>query len=105
MQERSVPKGTQVITQGEKGEEILLVYKGQLSCFKSNDKGTEQQFIMKYESGDIFGELALLYNAPRAATIIADTDSVLYSLDRTSFNYIVKDSIINKRNNFFNFLS
>jgi len=39
-----------------------------------------------------FGELALLYNAPRAASILATTECVLFSLDRECFNAIVKDS-------------
>jgi CRP-like cAMP-binding protein len=34
----------------------------------------------------------LLYNAPRAATIKAKTDSILWSLDRETFNNIVKDA-------------
>lgn len=44
-----------------------------------------------YVPGEAFGELALLYNAPRAASIIAKTDAVLFSLDRQTFNNIVKD--------------
>jgi len=35
-----------------------------------------------YKAGEAFGELALLYNAPRAATIIAKTNAVLFELDR-----------------------
>lgn len=48
--------------------------------------------MKKYEPGDAFGELALLYNAPRAATIKADNNCVLWALDRLTFNHIVKDS-------------
>jgi CRP-like cAMP-binding protein len=40
----------------------------------------------------MFGELALLYNVPRAATITAIEKCVLWSLDRETFNNIVKDA-------------
>jgi cAMP-dependent protein kinase regulator len=55
--------------------------------------GEEQpKHLKNYEPGDSFGELALLYNAPRAATIISKTDSDLWVLDRNTFNHIVKDA-------------
>jgi len=38
-----------------------------------------------------------LYNAPRAATIIAKSDSTLFALDRQTFNHIVKDAAAKKR--------
>ena len=52
-----------------------------------------------------FGELALLYNAPRAASIKGKTSSVLYALDRETFNLIVKDAVIKRRELFVKFLS
>jgi cAMP-dependent protein kinase regulator len=57
-----------------------------------------------YEAGDVFGELALLYNAPRAATIHSVENSLLWSLDRATFNAIVKDSAAKKREQFEDFL-
>jgi cAMP-dependent protein kinase regulator len=48
--------------------------------------------LKAYEPGDAFGELALLYNAPRAATIKAKSDCFLWVLDRNTFNHIVKDA-------------
>lgn len=50
-----------------------------------------------YKPGEAFGELALLYNAPRAATIISKGESVLFALDRQTFNNIVKDAAQKKR--------
>ena len=54
--------------------------------------------------GEGFGELALLYNAPRAATITANTPSVCWKLDRDTFNHIVKDAAQRKREKYDNFL-
>ena len=86
-----------VIKQGDDGAELFLVGEGTLDCFRVAKKGDDENKVKEYEPGDAFGELALLYNAPRAATIRAKTEAVLYSLDRDTFNLIVKDSAAKKR--------
>jgi cAMP-dependent protein kinase regulator len=55
--------------------------------------------------GESFGELSLLYNCPRAASIIAVTECRLWALDRATFNHIVKDSASKKREKYEQFLS
>jgi cAMP-dependent protein kinase regulator len=70
---------------------LFVVETGLLSCTKQFAGKSEPTFLKKYQPGDAFGELALLYNAPRAANITADTECVLWSLDRETFNHIVKD--------------
>lgn len=84
---------------------LFVVEEGQLDCYKTFAKGEEPKFLKTYEPGEAFGELALLYNAPRAATIIAKTDALCWELDRATFNHIVKDSAQKKRDKYDDFLA
>ena len=94
-----------VIKQNDDGNEVFIVSKGKLKCEKVFKEREEPKFLKEYVSGEVFGELALMYNAPRAATIIAVEDSQLFSLDRDTFNHIVKKATIDKRNHFHEFLN
>jgi cAMP-dependent protein kinase regulator len=90
--ERRFKQGETVINQGEQGDVLYLIESGTLDCYKTFDKDEGPKHLKIYEPGEAFGELALLYNAPRAATIIAKEDCILWALDRQTFNHIVKDA-------------
>lgn len=61
--------------------------------------------MKEYQPGESFGELALLYNAPRAATIICKSEICeLWSLDRNTFSYIIKSAVQKKREKYDDFL-
>jgi len=60
-------------------------------------KDGEDVYLKTYKPGESFGELALLYNAPRAASIKSNNNSVLFALDRECFNHIVKEAAVKKR--------
>lgn len=92
MAERNFKKGENVILQGDAGAVLFVVEEGQLDCFKVFNEGEQPKHLKVYEPGEAFGELALLYNAPRAATITAKTDALCWELDRATFNHIVKDA-------------
>ena len=105
MAERCFQSGEVVIKQGEAGAVLYVVEEGQLACHKLFDGESEPKYLKNFEPGDAFGELALLYNAPRAATITAKSDVVLWELDRDTFNHIVKDAAQRKREKYEDFLS
>ena len=92
-----------VIKQGDDGDVLYVIESGTLSCFKNNEDGSELP-LKEYQPGEAFGELALLYNAPRAASIRAKTEAQLWSLDRRTFNHVVKDSAQRKREKYEEFL-
>ncbi|EAR86860.2 CAMP-dependent kinase, regulatory protein (macronuclear) [Tetrahymena thermophila SB210] len=104
MEEKKFKAGETIIKQGDDGDELYVVDSGLLDCYK--EKANQEKILLKtYKEGEAFGELALLYNAPRAATIIAKTDCILFSLDRPTFNHIVKDAAAKKREKYEAFLS
>jgi cAMP-dependent protein kinase regulator len=91
MEAKRFPAGAHVIDQGAAGDYFYIVSSGTLDCFVDGQK------VTGYERGGSFGELALLYNSPRAATIVATTDTVLWALDRISFRSVIMESNLLKR--------
>ena len=66
---------------------------GTFECFvKKADDGLEDprgRLVLSYAEGSTFGELALMYNTPRAASIVASSDSVLWAMDRETFRTVI----------------
>lgn len=105
IEEKRYKAGELVIKEGDQGDEMFVLESGSLDCTKVFKGNTEPTFLKTYEPGEGFGELALLYNAPRAATIAAKEDSVCWALDRPTFNNIVKDAAAKKREKYDDFLN
>lgn len=98
LQEKSIPNGTEIITQGDVGDYFYIIESGSVDFYKDGAK------VNSAASGSSFGELALLHNAPRAATVIATSDCKLWALDRVSFRKIVLANTASKRNMYGEFL-
>lgn len=92
----SYRKGKVIIKQGDYGNHLYIVSEGFLRCTKIDPETQKEVFLINYVKGNVFGELSLLYNTPRAATIEAQTDAVVYALDRETFNAIVRTSVIKR---------
>jgi len=102
MQEAKFASGEKVITEGDDGDMLFVIEKGAFECKKTIDG--EEKVVKTCEVGDLFGELALLYNCPRAASVFAKDECVTWKLDRETFNHIVKDAAMKRRNKYETFL-
>jgi len=106
MQPRKFKKGQDIITYGDFGQEYFILAQGNVRVFvykngvDPKDPKLEEQIAFQkiMEQGAGFGELALMYNSKRTATIRAETEEVLtYVLDGTIFKTIIIKSSIDKR--------
>jgi hypothetical protein len=75
----AVSQGTVVIKEGERGDCYYAIAQGELAVTRVN------QFVRMVSRGDGFGEIALIRDVPRQATVTAATDASLYTLDRELF--------------------
>lgn len=105
MMEHTIHPGQNVITQGEKGNHFFIVDSGELDAFvQGEDPDSHPVRVRGFRAGESFGELALMYNCPRTATIQAATPVVLWSLDRVSFRTIVLEANTKKAASYESFL-
>lgn len=82
------PAGEVIIKQGDTGDNFYVIEEGK--CSISIERKTDEEEVVKNcGPGESFGELALLYNAPRAATVRAVTDVKTWFVDRVSFKLIM----------------
>jgi cAMP-dependent protein kinase regulator len=98
MEEVNAKAGDIMITKGDQGDFMYIIEAGSLDCLIPIDG--EDKVVKTVVPGDVFGELALLYNCPRAATVKAKDDGKYWKLDRESFSNIVQDAAMKKRDKF-----
>ncbi|KAI8061581.1 camp-dependent protein kinase regulatory subunit [Gongronella butleri] len=97
MAEKAVQEGETIIEQGAVGDYFYIVESGTFDCFICQHDAPTPTKVTSYEAGGSFGELALMYNAPRAATIVATSPSVVWALDRVTFRTILMEHTSRKR--------
>jgi len=89
--ERSIPAGEILIQQGDMGPSAAQLYIVKSGVFEVLEKrGAVQVRVNSKERGECFGEISLMYNCPRSATVAATTDAVVWVLDRETFRSTVQ---------------
>ncbi|KAF7407117.1 hypothetical protein HZH66_001654 [Vespula vulgaris] len=84
---------------GDEGDNFYVIDQGEVEIFVNGE------LVTTIGEGGSFGELALIYGTPRAATVRAKTDVKLWGIDRDSYRRILMGSTIRKRKMYEEFLS
>lgn len=95
MFERKVKPEDEIIRQGDDGDNFYVIDNGVFDVFIDNN-GKEVKVHTFKDSGS-FGELALMYNCPRNATIIAKSEGSIWALDQSTFRRIVVGAAARRR--------
>lgn len=80
-------KGSEIIKQGDPGNAFYLIATGRVSVWVK--KGFSKSKVAELFPDQFFGEMALISNDPRNATIVAEENSDLFILYRDDFNKIL----------------
>lgn len=81
-------EGDKIIVEGSEGYEFFIVESGSVICTKLVD-GVEKTVSETLGPGDYFGELSLINNENRAATVTAQEDTTCLSIDRKTFKRLL----------------
>jgi CRP-like cAMP-binding protein len=87
-------KGYTIIKQGDPGDAFYMILSGKVSVWKQT--GTifkKNTRLAELGPGEFFGEMALVADAPRNASVIAGSDCELYVLYRQDFKKIMLSNI------------
>lgn len=79
------PANTVLIQEGDVGEAFYLLESGTAEVFKEGEEGP----LANYKKGDYFGELALLNDAPRAASVVSTSEVKVATLGKDGFQRLL----------------
>jgi CRP-like cAMP-binding protein len=86
----SYPREAVVVRQGEPGRDLFVLFSGRLGVYQR--KGDAVVSLATMEPGSLLGEIALLTEVPRTATVTALEDSKVYKLAEADLQYILKNN-------------
>ena len=89
--ERRFPKHKTIVEEGLPGDYMYIIREGRVSVSKLSDDGREK--ILEFlEAGAFFGEMSLLDNSPRSASVRALTEARVLALSRSDFLNVLRRS-------------
>ena len=83
------PAERKIIVQGDPGNRFYILVRGKVDVIQEDPDGAEVRVAVLHD-GDYFGEIALLQDVPRTASVITRAPSVFLSLERSEFASLLK---------------
>jgi len=93
VQLRAFPAGKSVFRQGDRPDAFFVVRQGVLHVIEEDLDTGKERVLRTLGRGESFGELGLVDGAPRAATVRAVVDAVLFEVDEATFDRLLLDTI------------
>lgn len=88
---RTFPRNAVIISEGDNSDSMYVVLSGKVKVYLSDDEGKEI-IINMHKEGDYFGELALLDESPRSASVMTLEDSRFAILSKQAFDECLKSN-------------
>lgn len=88
---RSYPKNAILINEGDRSDSLYVIESGKVKVFVSDEEGREM-ILNILAPGDYFGELALIDDAPRSASVMTLQPTKLVMISRADFQQCLRDS-------------
>jgi predicted CoA-binding protein/signal transduction histidine kinase len=85
-----LPAGQELFAEGSRGDRAYIIEAGELEVIK--DSGGRPVLLDLRRAGDVIGEIALLEDTPRTATLRARIDSTLLAINQDQFDQLVNNS-------------
>jgi CRP/FNR family cyclic AMP-dependent transcriptional regulator len=89
--QREYPAGTVIVRQGEPGVGLYVLIRGRARVQQHAVEDESPHQLALLGGGEIFGELALLDNAPRSATVVAEEDTLALVIPIFDFRALLHD--------------
>ncbi|MCB1851796.1 MAG: Crp/Fnr family transcriptional regulator [Gammaproteobacteria bacterium] len=86
---RSYPKNSIIINEGEDAISLYVILSGRVKTFMNNPQGKEI-ILSTLGPGNYFGELALIDDAPRSASVMTTADSTLMVINKPAFQELLE---------------
>jgi CRP-like cAMP-binding protein len=91
LRQLTVPAGTTILRQGASATKFFIIVSGEVEVVRTSHSA--ERVVARLGPGQFFGEIAILRDMARTATVRAITDATLLTMDRDKFRSLVERSL------------